>query len=231
MRTSKPISTISFNSTQFLVVKLEELRLAGRISFWAFIAHLPEDDEGGKKEHHHLYVEPSKMLQTDDLRRELQEPDPASDRPRGTLTWQNSRFDAWYLYALHDRRYLAQKNQSRKHHYAHEEFISSDPDDLLAKSRSIDLISLSPYGDMLDAIENGLTWQEYFARGIVPLPQIRSFEHAGALLVASKTDRNGRDGHPDSPDTEPSTPPGEPDVFTDISDLDDLPDIPGWDLS
>ena len=68
VRTTKPIATISFNSPDFLRTKLEELRDAGRISFWAFIEHKPEDDEGGKKSHCHLYIEPSKMLQTDDLK-------------------------------------------------------------------------------------------------------------------------------------------------------------------
>lgn len=196
MRTTKPISTISFNTPTYLAVKLNELLQAKRISFWAFIIHKPEDDEGGKKEHMHVYVEPSKMLQTDDLRQELKEFDASNpSKPLGCLTFNTSRFDAWYLYALHDKRFLASKGQSRRYHYEHADIYSSDDDDLLCKSRSIDLISLSPYADMEQAIELGLTFEEYFSRGTIPLPQLKLFQSAWALLLQSKTIRGTSVGH------------------------------------
>lgn len=196
MRTTKPISTISFNKPEFLRVKLTELCEAGRISFWAFIVHKPEDDEGGKKEHCHVYVEPSKMLQTDDLRTALKEFDPElPDKPRGCLTWVSSRFDPWYLYALHDKRYLASKSQSRKYHYCHDDIVTSDDDDLLCKARSIDMLQLSPYADMIDAQSHGLTFAEYFSRGTIPLPQVGLFERAWGLLLAQKTERDSRPNH------------------------------------
>lgn len=196
VRTTKPIATISFNSPDFLRTKLEELRDAGRISFWAFIEHKPEDDEGGKKSHCHLYIEPSKMLQTDDLKDALKEWDSEHpDRPRGCISFNSSKFDPWYLYALHDKRYLASKGQSRKFHYKHDDIQTSDDDDLLFKSRSIDMLSLSPYADMEDAQRLGLTFAEYFGRGTIPLPQVALFQRAWDLLLATRTDRNGRDGH------------------------------------
>lgn len=197
MRTTKPIATIAFNSISFLKLKLNELLKAGRISFWAFIAHKPEDDEGGKKEHCHLYVEPSKMLQTDDLRAELREYDPEHpDKPKGCISFKSSKFDPWYLYALHDKRYLASKGQSRRFHYEHENIITSDEDDLLFKARSIDLVGLSPYADMADAQRQGITFSEYFARGTIPLPQVILFERAWDLLLDNHTYRGGHEGHP-----------------------------------
>ena len=206
MRTTKPISTISFNTPDFLRLKLEELRRAGIISFWAFIPHKPEDDEAGKKEHSHVYIEPSKMLQTDDLREQLKEFDPAMpEKPKGTLTFTSSRFDPWYLYALHDARYLASKGQSRRFHYTHEQILSSDPDDLLCKSRSIDMLSLSPYADMLDAQAHGLTFPEYFRRGTVPLPQVVLFEHAWNLLMTEVTNRGDKEPHPMDNNVDEST--------------------------
>lgn len=203
MRTTKPISTISFNSPDYLKLKLNELFKAGRLSFWAFIVHMPEDDEGGKKEHCHVYVEPSKMLQTDELREELKEFDPEHpEHPRGCISWCSSKFDPWYLYALHDKRYLASKGQSRRFHYVHGDIISSDEDDLTFKARSIDLVSLSPYADMEDAQRHGVSWSEYFARGTVPLPQVALFERAWHLLLQARTDRADRVGHPNfDPDT------------------------------
>lgn len=196
MRTTKPISTISFNSPEYLKTKLNELKNAKIVSFWAFMPHKPEDDEAGTKEHQHVYVEPSKMVQTDDIKAELMEPDPAHpDKPRGCLPFHTSKFDDWYLYSLHDKRYLASKGQSRRFHYEHDQFVTSDPDNLLALSRSIDLLSLSPYADMQDAIKQGISWNEYFARGYVPLPQIKAFMLAWQSLGGSGTNRAGYPGH------------------------------------
>lgn len=197
MRTTKPISTISFNTPAFLKLKLNELLKAGRLSFWAFIVHKPEDDEGGKKEHCHVYVEPSKMLQTDDIKAELKEFDPEHpDKPRGCISFNSSKFDPWYLYALHDKRYLASKGQSRRFHYEHDNIVTSDSDDLTFKARSIDMISLSPYADMEDAQNHGVTWSEYFSRGGVPILQVALFERAWNLLMQVRTERADREGHP-----------------------------------
>lgn len=205
MRTTKPIATISFNTPEYLALKLDELHKAGRISFWAFISHEPEDDEAGNKQHAHVYIEPSKMLQTDDLRNELKEFDPAKpDKPRGCLKFVSSKFGDWYLYGLHDVRYLASKGQQRKYHYRHDQFVTSDQDDLLCMSRSIDMLALSPYADMIEAQKTGLTWEQYFRRGQIPLPQIALWERAWHLLQAGGyTDRNGREGHP--MDIDPAT--------------------------
>ena len=196
VRTTKPISTISYNSPAFLQLKLDELRKAGRLSFWAFIRHQPEDDEGGKKYHMHVYIEPSKMLQTDDLRGMFKEFDPENpENPKGVLKFNNSKFGDWYLYALHDRRYLAQKGQSRRYTYRADEFITSDADDLNCMVKSIDLLSLSPYSAMEDAISQGVTWEEYFSRGTVPIPLVRQWQIAYLSLMYKRTDRNGRPGH------------------------------------
>lgn len=216
VRTTKPIASISFNTPAYLELKLNELLRAGRISFWAFIPHKAEDDEGGKKDHCHLYIEPSKMLQTDDIRREFLEFDPEQpDKPRGCITFKSSKFDPWYMYALHDKRYLASKGQSRRYHYTHDEIISSDADDLLFKARSIDMLSLSPYADMEQAQLQGVTWSEYFARGTVPLPQVKLFEASWYLLMQARTDRAEREGHPMDIDQET----GE---WTEVDDLVDI---------
>lgn len=198
MRTTKPIATISFNTPDYLEYKLEELRKAGRISFWAFISHKPEDDEGGNKEHAHVYVEPSKMMQTEDLREELKELDPERpDKPKACLSFRSSKFGDWYLYGLHDRAYLASKGQSRRYHYSHDEMRTSDPDDLLCMARSIDMLSITPYADMLEAQKHGYTFEQYFRRGTIPLPQVALWERAWHILMAGDyTERAERNGHP-----------------------------------
>lgn len=197
MRTSKPIATISFNTPSFLEQKLSELTKAGRLSFWAFIAHEPEDDEAGNKPHCHLYIEPSKMIQTDELRGEFKEFDPTNPKPLGCISFRSSKFDDWYMYGLHDEKYLAAKGQSRRYHYRHDDFHASDEDDLLFKSRCIDLTALTPYADMQEAQRQGLSWAEYFMRGRIPIQQIAHFSRAWDMLIAAHTFRGDYIPHPD----------------------------------
>ena len=45
MKTTKPISSISWNSRNYLVDRLEELRKAHLIAFWVLVKHTAEEDE------------------------------------------------------------------------------------------------------------------------------------------------------------------------------------------
>ena len=101
----------------------------------------------------------------------------------------------WYMYILHDTRYLASKGQSRKYHYSHSDIVASDYNNLNYLSKSIDMLKLSPYSSMLDAQKQGLSWQEYFMRGGIPIQQLNLFEKAWYLLLREDTYRNGRQGH------------------------------------
>jgi hypothetical protein len=88
------------------------------------------------------------------------------------------------------------KGQSRQFHYVHDDMVSSDSDDLLFKARSIDMIALSPYADMESAILAGVEWDEYFARGCIPIQQVALFERAWYLLKKNVVERAGRKNHP-----------------------------------
>lgn len=179
MNTSKPISTISYNSESFLVGRLNEY--SKLLSFWAAIRHTGEDDEGGAKDHWHVYAEPAKRFQTDSL--DFSEPDPLHpDKPLCCISWRSSKFADWYLYVLHDQQYLSQKGLLRKYHYKPEDFLTSDKDDLNYLAKSIDRLSVSPYMDMLQAIENHYTWQEYMRRGCVPIQLVRQYKYAWDAL-------------------------------------------------
>lgn len=227
MKTTKSISTISFNTEAFLESRLIDLVKAKILTFWCFIKHKPEDDEGGKKEHFHLFIEPSKLLQTDDLREQLKELDPMNpSKPLGCLPFVSSKFGHWFMYAIHDRRYLASKGESRRFHYSQDEIVSSDPDNLIYLVRSIDNLSLSPYADMQEAIENGVEWSEYFRRGHIPIPQLNQFQKAWSLLVeANHLDRGDHLSHPmEAYSVDPET--GEVKEFGQVIDSDtDLKDF------
>lgn len=198
MKTTRIISTISFNTPEFLLLKLEELKKNKIISFFAFVPHLPEDDEGGRKEHIHLLIEPARSIFSEDLTEALIEFDPKMpDKPRKPIAWHFSKFDDWYLYSIHDKGYLALKNEQRKYSYGYTDVITSDTDDLNYRVRTIDLTNVSPYAAIKDAIEQGLTMEEFFKRGTVALPQVANFQRAWDLLSSKpKTERNGRKNHP-----------------------------------
>lgn len=66
MRTSKPISTISYNSPEFLTLKLNEWMKKGLVAYWCFILHKGEtlDDGTVEKDHIHVFIEPNKTVDT-----------------------------------------------------------------------------------------------------------------------------------------------------------------------
>lgn len=197
MQTQCPISTISYNSVSFLEDALAKLHADGLISFWCFVHHLPEDDECGNKEHSHVYVEPSQRINTDSLSKYFYEFDPEMpNKPRKCICWRrSSTFGDWYLYGIHDRAYLASKGQSRRYHYSYDKVVSSDEDTLYYAVSTIDLVELSPYQSMIDSINHGITWEQYFLRGHIPMSQLSSYKYAYELLENNATFRNGRPGH------------------------------------
>lgn len=204
MRTTKAISTISYNSAEFLELKLNELIRSKIISFWAFVPHKPEDDEAGNKPHKHLYIEPAKRIQTDDLRDVLTELDinHPTNKPLKCLSFRSSKFDDWFLYSMHDRAYLASKGQSRKFSYLLSDFITSDDDELVFLVKSIDQTALNVYKRMEDAISKGLNFVEFAKLVTVPVQQIYSWQHTYELIAENRTNRNSRDTHTPLEDVE-----------------------------
>lgn len=127
MRTSKPISTISYNSQEFLVTKLEELVRNHKISDYVFINHFKEQDE--KKNHIHLWIRPNTLLDTMTLQDFLKEIDPANPtKPLKCIDFRISDIDEWILYCQHFSPYLASKGESREYHYTKDDFVPYDED-------------------------------------------------------------------------------------------------------
>lgn len=190
MNTGKPISTISYNSPAFLRGILSQLVDTGRLSAWVAICHKGEDDDAGKKDHIHVYAEPSRRIQTDDLKRFFSEPDPLSDLPLGCLPWRSSTFADWYLYCSHDRQYLLRKGLTRKFHYKDSDFFASDPDYLRFLVRNITAADYSILAQMRDAINSGLSWAQFFARGSVPVQLVKQYKVCWDILCTVDTVEN-----------------------------------------
>lgn len=106
MATNQPISTVSYNSEKFLVMKLNEWYNCHLISEWAFIKHVGED---GDKNHIHLRIVPNRRLDPMDLRDDLREYVSGNEKPLGCIGFRPSSESDWLLYVVHDKEYLKQK--------------------------------------------------------------------------------------------------------------------------
>lgn len=184
MRTSKPVSTISFNTLGYIELKLDELVKAKKVSVWHFIAHKGENDECQKKDHVHLYIEPSILMQVDELLEHFKELDPCNSKPRMCLPFRSSQFDTWYLYAIHDKDYLMTKPNvgKKKYHYAYADIKTSNSDDLYRSVSEIDVGLLAPVNMLKKAIKEGNSFAGLVAVGRVPLEQLRNYKEAYQLL-------------------------------------------------
>lgn len=200
MKTTKPISTISYNSIGFLIGVLERLEDNGLVSFWAFIPHEAEEDE--RKAHCHVYIEPANAIDTIWLKKQFIEPDPSHPKePLGCLPINKSKFVDWYWYGLHDKAYLASKNQSRKHHYLPSDMIVSDTDLMAEYVR----LNPNPKAELLrvtELIVEGYTPIQIAMQLNVPVRNLRYFME-GLQAIASHmseiTYRNGNADHEQTP--------------------------------
>lgn len=198
MKTSRPITTISFNSEPFLIDKLIEMEKAKIISFWTCIQHKPEDDEGGKKFHYHIYIEPGeKPIEVNTFDDNFIEIDPDNDKPLKTLKFRISKKDDALLYFKHDPDYLASKGQSRKYHYEWDDFITGDEDELYFLIKTINL-DTNPYKEMREFAEAGMTFIEFAKNGKVPVQQFNQYNtawNAITLNLKHELERNKGERH------------------------------------
>ena len=182
MKTSKPFSTISYNTTNHLIVKLEELAKRQVINFYAFIEHLPEEDE--KKAHKHLYIVPNGLYQTDALKPYLDEIDPVDPSlpPLSILPCQSSKFCDWYLYALHDKGYLALKNSARKYHYLKDDFITSSEEYFTELIHTSDFSKTERLKTFIEQTDKGVQLGDMVRQGLIPMANFNQYERLYGLL-------------------------------------------------
>lgn len=106
MATQNPISTISYNTEEFLREKLDSWVDAHIIQAYQYICHVGED---GDKNHIHLRLEPNKRVDPMDLTDALREFVMGGQKPLGVRPWRPSKEEDWYLYVVHDEEYLRRK--------------------------------------------------------------------------------------------------------------------------
>lgn len=126
MRTSKPISTISYNTQPFLELKLEELLGRSLISDYMYIYHKAEKDE--KKNHIHLWIKPNKLIDTMALQSHFTELVVGQKKPLKCIDFRSSKVDDWILYNQHYQPYLWSKGEKREFTYSKKDFHYADED-------------------------------------------------------------------------------------------------------
>jgi len=196
MRTSKPISTISYNTQEFLIAKCDELIRNHKISDYMFINHFAEADE--KKNHIHLWLKPNTLLDTMDLQNYFKELDPNNPtKPLKCLDFRSSEVDDWVLYNEHYEPYLASKGESREFHYTKDDFIYYDEDNF------DDLYNHAHKGSewakrnqILTALNDGMVKPtDLILNGTIPLnmaSQLNAFKY---MQQHYGLDRGGRPNH------------------------------------
>lgn len=199
MRTTKTISTISYNSYEFLKNTLDNEVKNKRLNWYAFIKHLPEEDE--KKEHFHVFMIPNRIIDTGEYRdifNEYFENGFALEIPRKCLPIDASKFFDWYMYNKHDISYLASKFESRKYHYDKEDFVTSDEDyfDKLVKDCGVQQNAV--YLTMLQYISQGLSFTQFLIDANVPDSKVIIYEHAWNNMIKDGTSRYMRKNHEES---------------------------------
>ena len=185
MRTSLPVSTISYNTPAFLANALAQMVANGEVSFWAFILH---KGEGGDKDHVHLYVEPSRLRTQDDWKQQyFLEFDPEKpDKPRSVTSWRKSKWKDWYLYGLHDQIYLMTKGERKQFAYLKSDFVVSDEDIFNEYVADCDV----PVGDstflaIRTCCEAGMSWIDIVRTGLIPTRNLNVAEKLYVLLSYS----------------------------------------------
>lgn len=197
MRTSKPISTISYNTEKYLKYKLQELVKNKKISDYMYILHTAEADE--KKDHIHLWIKPNTLLDTMDLQDYFQELDPTNPtKPLKCIDFRASKVDDWILYNQHYLPYLASKGESREFFYTKEDFRYFDEDtfDDLYK-HAFKGSEWAHRNQVLEQLNNNtLSPTDLILNGTLPLnmaSQLNAFKYMQTKY--GTLDRGDREGH------------------------------------
>lgn len=196
MRTSKPIATISYNTQEFLVQKLEELIKSHKISDYVFINHFAEEDE--KKNHIHLWIKPNKLLDTMDVQKYLMELDPKNPtKPLKCIDFHLSKVDDFILYGQHYAPYLASKGESREYHYTKDDFVYYDEDsfdDLY--NHAFKGSEWAKRNQILEALrDNKIEPSELILNGTLPLNMACSVNTLTNMMHRSGLDRGAHKNH------------------------------------
>lgn len=157
--TAKNLSTISYNSHNFLLDTLNALFESGKIEDYRVAFHKGED---GDKDHAHIWLSPNRRLDTVELRKVFNEVDPANDKPLGVLPFRKSSDLDWLLYALHDPIYLESHHSDNdgdgKIMYSLDEILTPFPEQLQRDYIRAQSIRKTRNQEIIECFDKGLSY-------------------------------------------------------------------------
>lgn len=181
MATSKPISSISYNTELYLVTKLSNLVQSGIISFWAYIRHNGEEktqDEAAGKDHLHLLMIPNKCVDLVAIGKQFNEFYPTDpQRPLRCMPFRTSKTEDWMLYAIHDPDYLAFHGMEKTYVYDVVDFVTSDEDylhQLWVEAKQS--LANNPAIKLRRKARDGVSFTHLVQSGTISIQQIRNAE-------------------------------------------------------
>ena len=183
MKTSKWISTISYNTDKYLAYICNKLIDERYIYFWCYIEHYPEADE--RKKHKHLLMFPNGRIDTDSIAARFDEYVDGEEAPRRVMPFRTSKFDDAYLYMIHEKRYLLSKGLTKKYYYDRENIVCSEVDYLIEMIHSIDMSRYKRLDFLIEAVDHDISFSHLLASGRIPIPQIRAYKDAYETLYSN----------------------------------------------
>ena len=174
--TKKPLSTISFNTENFLSSTLKTLVQGGKIQSWMYVKHLAEEDT--KKDHIHLILIPCSVVNPVLIRKSFIEPSFSSLGDLGCLPFCPSKISDWLLYALHYQPYLFSKGLVREHHYNISTVCSNESVDYVHQcfSEAVESLNTSRVQNFIDMAMKGSSFGDLLASGLVPPNHVVFYE-------------------------------------------------------
>ena len=181
MTTIKALSTISYNSEDFLKGKLNELCANGYIDFWYYIKHIGEYDVASNtadKDHIHVYLEPCRRVDTVDLQAMFVEyPDNDFDKlPLKCLPIRIShKRNEKILYDLHNEQYLISIMDKKQYHYSVDDIVTNDRDYLMEIYREAMHSDIFRNKRFIEMLESGACVSDLAYHGFIRPSQAYSY--------------------------------------------------------
>lgn len=198
MSTSRPQSTISYNTEEFLIGTLNDLVKDYVISSWFFIKHDAEEDE--KKDHYHVWIEPNGCINPMRVAERFIEPDPeGNELPLGVLPFHYSDPNNAIPYFEHNIFYLSMvKHEEREFIYEKKDFKCSN--DLYFDRLYRHAFKASDWAkdqQLLKILRDGtMTGSELIEKGYVPYTSACHLQaYFNMRSGDGRVNRNGRKGH------------------------------------
>ena len=194
MATSKPISTISYNTEGFLKEKLDLWIEQHVIMNYMYICHKGED---GDKDHIHLRIEPNKKLDVMDLMEKLKEYPQGAKKPLWCRPFRPSVEEDWIMYAVHDADYLKTKYNEEKGEklpYKWEDIKAPEYYDVEAAFVRAKAKIERTTANVVKRIKSGESGTEIIQTGVNPFQfnailktlQVTDYQNVVAELIATK---------------------------------------------